>query len=144
MTLDEHAKLVAEIQRDEGCRLSAYRDSLGYLTIGYGRLIDERRGGHLSPEEALYLLANDIHRVTAQITPYEWFNTQDPVRQGALINMAFNLGATGLLGFPKFLLHMGAKEYSEAAAQLVGTLWHKQVGVRAARIIKQIETGAWT
>lgn len=144
MTLDEQAKLVAEIQRDEGCRLSAYRDSLNFLTIGYGRLIDERRGGHISPEEALYLLANDIQRVIAQLTPHDWYSAQDPVRQAALINLAYNLGVTGLLGFPKFLLHMGAKEYAEAAAQLTGTLWHKQVGVRADRIIKQIESGAWT
>lgn len=32
------------IRKHEGFRASAYRDTRGYLTIGYGRLIDARRG----------------------------------------------------------------------------------------------------
>ena len=36
------------IRKHEGFRASAYRDTRGYLTIGYGRLIDARRGGGIT------------------------------------------------------------------------------------------------
>lgn len=38
-------KLTAQLRRDEGEKLYAYQDTLGYWTIGIGRLIDRRRGG---------------------------------------------------------------------------------------------------
>jgi len=41
-----------QIKRHEGKVLHAYPDHLGYWTIGYGRLIDERRGGGITEAEA--------------------------------------------------------------------------------------------
>ena len=53
---------------EEGLVLHAYEDHLGYLTIGYGRLIDKRRGGGISKAEAEYLLLNDCRRVEQEIS----------------------------------------------------------------------------
>ena len=44
--------LIEDLKSDEGWRPSAYSDSLGYLTIGYGFLIDERKGGEVPREIA--------------------------------------------------------------------------------------------
>lgn len=55
-------KLAKSLKQEEGFKPHAYKDSLGYLTIGYGRMIDERLGGYLSEEEAGFLLENDIIR----------------------------------------------------------------------------------
>lgn len=143
MAPEDHAHLLAQLQIDEGCKLYGYTDSLGYLTIGYGRLIDRRKGGQISQDEALYLLQNDIARVEKQLTQYAWFSAQDSVRQAALANMCFNLGLEGLLHFPHFLGYMLSKDYPNAAKELVDTPWHSQVGVRADRIIKLIQTGNW-
>ena len=52
-----------QIKRHEGFVSNAYKDSLGYLTIGYGRLIDKSKGGGISETEAEYLLANDVNGV---------------------------------------------------------------------------------
>ena len=144
MTPDDGLKLLAQLQVDEGFRGYAYQDSLGYYTIGYGRLIDRRKGGMISKDEALYLLQNDIGAKGKELLAYSWFNVQDSVRQAALTNMAFNLGTPGLLHFPTFLHFMLLKDYPSAVQQLVNTPWHGQVGVRADRIIKLIEIGAWT
>ena len=43
-----NAKLIKDLKRDEGWVPHAYKDSLGFWTIGYGFLIDEKRGGELS------------------------------------------------------------------------------------------------
>lgn len=143
MTPDDQTRLVTQLKADEGFKLYAYQDTLGYATIGYGRMIDRRKGGGITLGEAEYLLANDVAKVVTELTPYAWFSGQDSVRQAALANMGFNLGTAGLLHFPKFLTHMEAKEYPQAIACVINTPWHTQVGVRAERIIKLIETGTW-
>lgn len=142
MNADSQAKLTHQLKTDEGLRLYAYDDSLGFATIGYGRLID-KRGGGISLDEAETLLVNDIHKVIAQLLPYVWYKAQDDVRQAALCNMTFNLGITGLLHFPKFLAHMALKEYSLAVTELQNTPWQHQVGARAERIMHMILSGAF-
>lgn len=144
MTPDDQMRLLAQLKVDEGFRGYAYPDSNGWLTIGYGRLIDRRKGGSISQDESLYLLQNDIKAKGTQLMTYAWFNNQDGVRQAALTNMCFNLGLEGLLHFPHFLGYMLIKDYPKAVKELTGTPWHTQVGVRADRIIHLIETGAWT
>jgi lysozyme len=143
MTPDDQVRLRSQLKRDEGCVLYYYADSMGYASLGYGRMIDHRKGGGISESEAEYLLDNDIVNVTFELSPFSWFAVQDSVRQAALANMTFNLGIQGLLYFPQFLLHMGAKEYDQAVMQLVNTPWHKEVGARADRIMALISTGNW-
>lgn len=143
MTPQDQDRLLQQLKTDEGCVLRPYTDSLGFMTIGYGRMIDPLKGGKISADEAAYLLANDVKAVVAELTPFAWFHEQDSVRQAALGNMAFNLGLTGLLHFPRFLGSMQIKDYPGAVSELANTPWRRQVGARADRIIQLIETGAW-
>lgn len=136
-------KLVAQLKVDEGFVGHAYQDSLGYWTIGYGRLVDANKGGKITVDEGTYLLCNDVASKETELQAYDWYTSQDSVRQAALLNMAFNLGVPGLLKFPIFLGHMQAHEYELAAQALEPTKWHKQVGVRADRVIALIRTGQW-
>jgi GH24 family phage-related lysozyme (muramidase) len=143
VTPDDQSRLLAQLKVDEDCKLYAYADSEGWLTLGYGRLVDWRKGGQISLAEAEYLLNNDIARTEKELAAYAWFTSQDSVRQAALTDMAFNLGTVGLLHFPHFLGYMIAKDYANAVKELKDTPWHSQVGVRADRIIVMIEKGAW-
>ena len=43
---------LAKIKEFEGCRLTAYRDSVGVPTIGYGRTSGVRMGMTITQEEA--------------------------------------------------------------------------------------------
>ena len=100
--------LVEELTRDEGMRLTVYDDATGaplkinsvvqgHPTIGIGRALDVRG---ITPDEAKYLLANDIAAFTLGLQQaYVWFNGLDDVRQRALVNMAFNIGLAGLAEF---------------------------------------------
>ena len=138
------ALLIKELERDEGRVLHAYQDSLGWWTIGIGRLIDKRKGGGISNEEADYLKRNDIARFKAELDKVApWWRSASPVRQRAIQNLAFNLGAGGLVQkWPKTVAMMKAGQWREAAAAIrANKVWVNQVGARAERIAKQIEAG---
>jgi lysozyme len=136
------ARLTAQLRRDEGEKLFAYKDHLGYLTIGVGRLIDKRKGGGISEEESAYLLSNDINRIDADLrSRLAWFANLDEVRQEALINMAFQLGVDGLLKFRNTLAAIRDERYEHAAELARQSLWAKQTPARAKRVCLQIATG---
>src|SRR3972149_4362675 len=138
------ADLTKQLRRDEGEVLYAYSDSLGYLSIGVGRLIDKRRGGGIPPEESAYLLSNDIDRKQAELLRRApWVANLDPVRFGALLAMAFQLGVDGLLGFSNTLAMLKDGDYPGAAAGMLQSRWAGQTPERAQRIAKQIVTGEW-
>lgn len=141
MTNDE--KLVAEIKRDEGSVPHVYQDSLGWWTIGVGRLVDKRKGGKLSPEEIDFLLMNDIDAKVAEmdrLMPW-WRELDSVVRQRVLINMAFNLGVVGLLKFKNTLVMVQSGNYEGAAKGMLASLWAKQVGNRAVRLAEMMRKG---
>lgn len=138
------SKLVEQLKRDEGEVLHVYQDHLGYWTIGVGRLVDRRRGGGISKDEAAYLLKNDIEKFQKEVSEQlPWFKHLDEARQGALINMAFQMGTNGLLGFKASLSLIRQGLWQQAHDQLLTSKWAQQTPNRAARIAKQILTGEW-
>lgn len=133
-----------QLRRDEGEILHAYRDSLGYITIGVGRLIDKRRGGGITAEESAYLLANDIKKKIVGIEKnLPWFDRLDDARKGVLLNMAFQMGVTGLLGFKNTLNMVRMGDYEGAARGMLNSKWAKQTPNRAHRLSRQMATGEW-
>ena len=137
-------ELVKQLRRDEGEVLTVYKDSLGYDTIGVGRLVDKRKGGGITPEESAYLLNNDIDRkYTELLRRLPWAVKLDEARLGVLVNMAFQLGVVGLLGFKNTLAMIEAGNYTAAAAGMLQSLWAKQTPARAKRLSEQMRTGVW-
>lgn len=137
-------QITKQLRRDEGAEKSAYQDSLGYWTIGVGRLIDKRKGGRLSDKEIDFLLSNDIEEVEGALEArVSFYKTLDEARRGVLLNMAFNLGVDGLLAFKNTLRLVGEGKYKEASVEMLKSKWAKQVGQRSVRLAKQMETGQW-
>ena len=133
-----------QLHRDEDSQRSAYQDHLGYWTIGVGRLIDGRKGGGLSDAEIAYLLNNDIvDRTKALTAALPWFSNLDEVRQGVLINMAFQLGTESLLAFHDTLALVEQKDYAGAAKEMLRSKWAVQTPERAQRLSDQMEDGSW-
>lgn len=125
----------------EGEKLKAYKCTAGKTTVGVGRNLDDLG---LTKEESRYLLANDIKRVTAELTAaLPWFTKLDPVRQTVLLDMCFNLGINGLLKFKNTLAFFQAGNYAQAAENMLLSLWAKQVGPRAKRLADMVRTGNW-
>ena len=139
---DDNTLLLQEIRRDEGVVPHAYQDSLGYWTVGVGRLIDKRRGGKLSDDEIDYLLVNDITRFVDELDArLPWWRTLSPVRQRVMVNMAFNLGTAGLLGFRNTLKPVEAGRYDLAARGMMASKWATQVKGRAVRLAEMMRAG---
>ena len=139
------SELTQQLNRDEGRRSTVYQDHLGYYTIGVGRLVDARRpGSGLRPDEMDYLLRNDINdRIDALTRSLPWFQNLDDVRKGVLLNMAFQLGTEGLLGFKNTLAKVESGDYAAAAAMMLQSKWATQTPERAQRLSKQMATGVW-
>jgi len=130
--------------REEGFVPHAYQDPLGYWTIGIGRLIDKRKGGRVSKDEALFLLRNDIDEVKRGLDEnIPWWQGLKPVRQAVLISMAFQMGVAGLLKFKRTLQAVKDGDFEKAAKGMRGSLWARQTPGRAERHARQMETGRW-
>ncbi len=134
-------KLIQDLERDEGIVLHEYKDHLGYSTIGIGRLIDKRKGGGISKEEAYYLLSNDIKRKTVLLLDsLPWLRDHPEPVQRALANMAFQMGVHGLLKFKNTLSLIEQKRYNEAADNALKSLWARQTPNRAQRVTDLIRS----
>ncbi len=135
-------ELRAQLIIDEGRVLHAYKDSLGFWTIGVGRLIDETKGGGITEEESDFLLLNDINKVHNQLTAnVDFYKDLDDVRQQVLCNMAFNLGIGGLLEFKNTLHYIKTGNWIAASQNMKQSLWYKQVGIRAERLAYAMQYG---
>jgi lysozyme len=131
--------LETQLMIDEGFRSNPYKDTVGVLTVGYGRNLDNVG---ISKDEAYYMLQNDIKKVRLELsTKLSFFKNINEVRQEALINIAFNLGTNGLLKFVNTLRLLNQSKYTEAAQELLKSDWASQVGDRAVRISNQIKYG---
>jgi lysozyme len=136
--------LKEQLKRDEGVVNHAYQDSLGFTTIGCGRLIDARRSGGLRDSEVDFLLNNDIEEKTAQVlAALPWASKLSEPRLGVLLNMAFQLGTRGILKFHRMLGSIEDGQYGEAAMEMLDSLWAQQTPERAKRLAKQMLTGEW-
>jgi lysozyme len=84
------------IMEQEGCVLHTYQDQAGYDTIGVGHLIKpgEDIPDHISKEDALLLLAQDVQKVEDVVNDLGWVLTQSQF--DALVDFGFNCG-TGAL-----------------------------------------------
>lgn len=133
-------RLVNELIRDEGLRLKPYLDTVGKLTIGIGRNLDDVG---ISESEARYLLTNDVTKIVHQLMGLPWFNALNEPRQCALANMAFNLGFTGLMSFKNMIEAIQKGYWHDAAKHALNSKWAAQVGKRAERIAEQLRTGVY-
>ncbi len=133
--------IVDQLLRDEGEVLTPYRDSMGYLTIGVGHNLDAKP---ISARASRVILEDDIMDTITDIAAHvPSASALSPVRYAVLINLAFNVGIQGLLGFRKMLAALQAGDYAEAARELLDSKYATQVGARAKRLAVQLETGVW-
>lgn len=142
MTLKLTPEEIAEYERDEGFRSSVYQDSLGFWTIGIGRMVDKRKGGGITHEEAIYLLTNDLKRTDAELDKaHPWWRRMSEPRQAVLRNMCFNMGLKTLSTFRNTLAAMKAGDYAKASGGMLASKWATQVGARATRLATIMRTG---
>jgi len=137
--IDITPTLIEQLIDHEGIELKAYKDTVGKITIGVGRNLDDVG---ISGEEAMILLKNDIQRIVDQLDEkLDWWRELDAARQRALISMGFNLGIYGLKKFEKTLNALKNKRWVEASDEMMDSKWASQVGRRAEMLSQIMLTG---
>ena len=127
------------LEQEEGFVPHAYKDSLGYWTIGHGILIDKNKGGGITEEESRYLMGNRLYKIRDELNhrlPWLWGQPTDC--QDALVLMAYQMGVGGVCDFHHMLAHMESGDRAEAADEALKSLWARQTPVRAKRVADMI------
>jgi lysozyme len=138
-------RIIDRLVADEGEVLHAYPDHRGLITIGVGRMIDEKKGGGISREESRYLLANDIRKWMAIAGQWPWFENLVWARQGVIICMLHQLGARGVSNFRKMIDALGRADYETAADEMLDSDWHRdpKTQKRCERMAQIMRSGEW-
>lgn len=126
------------IKHHENCKLRIYTDTVGKMTIGWGRNIEDNG---INQQEADFMFDNDFARCQGELAPYTWYTDQPQHVQDALMNMCFNMGIGRLLGFKKMIAALNKKDYTTAAIEALDSLWSKQVGQRAKDVALMMRQG---
>ena len=137
--------ITSQLMRDEGFRSSAYKDSLGFWTIGSGICIDGSKGCGITSQENQMLLSNRLVAIQDEIAKqYPWTAALDPVRLGVLWNIAYEMGVNGLGQFRNMLAKLQVGDYAGASAAALDSAWARtQSPARAQRLAVQLESGIW-
>lgn len=132
------ASAMGLLERHEGRRNVAYKDTKGIWTVGVGHNL-------LTPisEKAIdVILLDDLAVVEANLNNFlPWWTQHNNARQLAMIDLCFNLGVSRLLGFRKALNAWLNQDYEGAARELKDSAWFAQVGTRGPRIVEMVRTG---
>lgn len=144
--------LIENIKAHEGFSARIYKDSLGKATIGYGFLVaalspDELKlnGGKIEPmnkevaEKILNLKVARLRKRVFQCLP--WLADKPQGVQDTLIEMAYQLGLAGLMGFHHTLSCIEAGDYAQAAKNLRASLLYRQTPRRVEGYIKGLKNG---
>jgi lysozyme len=131
--------LIEDLERDEGLKRFPYRDTVGKLTIGIGRNLDDNG---ISEDEAKMLLRNDVADILAALrTNIVGWSELGEARQRALANMGYNMGWPRLSLFLKMRVAIAEGDFDLAASEALNSRWAKQVGARAQRVAALLRLG---
>jgi len=138
-----------QLKVDEGVVYEIYLDHLGYKTFGVGHLVLESDPEHgyevgepVSVERVIECFNGDLDVAIAECVALygaeSWEGFPGEVQE-ILVNMMFNLGRPRLSKFKNMHKHLLAGEWSHAATEGRDSLWYKQVGNRAERLMTRLE-----
>jgi len=134
-------RVIADLKQDEGFVPHAYQDHLGFTSVGYGFMVDQRKNGRIPREVADFWLNHEISRLDELLR--ERINCYADAPEGvkrALVNMAYQMGLNGLLRFQDMLQSLEYECYGMAADCALDSLWARQTPERAKRVAEWIRT----
>ena len=142
--------LKEQIKRHEGEVLEVYEDSLGYLTLGVGHLIQKSDPEYGQPagtpvsQEVVDMYYEDDFDKHVEETIHVCennnivFDALPESIQHVLVNMCFNLGANRLGKFRNMLYAVSTSNWQEMANQMEDSRWFGQVGRRSVELQQQV------
>ena len=135
-----------DLVRHEGYVPEIYMCSEGYSTFGIGHMVTEADmeytwpiGTPVTDERILQVFHEDCLNAVADaesLVPDLYEHPDDVIR--IVVNMSFNLGRRRLSQFKKMLAAIEAKDYKEAAKEMMDSRWYHQVGRRSKELVERM------
>lgn len=138
-----------------GTNLEAHREFIPYADIREGKLKGKAllealivRGMEWSKEEAQEAMLSELNKTyhklkNANLTFERLLNMGQRCRAEALLDMAYNMGVTGLSKFKTTLKLIDQEEYKDAAWNLTKSKWYGQVKRRGRAIFYMMFFGCY-
>lgn len=141
--------LQTELTQDEGREMRIYPDTLGIMSIGIGRNLEDPG---IRAQECDFLWLNDVVDCCAVMDKnIPWWRKLEPNEQRCFINLCF-MGWSKFAGFRLFMQAMqdllAARERSDAnmathymqtaVAELKNSKWYTQVKTRGPRVVERL------
>ena len=143
MNLDQ---LRMELEYDEGCKYEIYLDHLGLPTFGIGHLVTEDDPEHgqevgtaVSEERVIEVFEKDVQVTIDECKKLydDWFDLPEEA-QLIIANMMFNMGRPRLSQFKGMKAGVDARDWNQAADEMVDSKWYRQVTNRADRLVTRM------
>jgi len=139
-------QLREQLEVDEGCVYKIYNDHLGYATFGIGHLVTESDpeqgqslGTPVSSDRVAEAFESDIQSVLRDCNIlYSDFHNLPEEAQQVIANMMFNLGRPRLSKFAGMKRGVDARDWNQAADEMVDSNWYRQVTNRADRLVERV------
>ena len=148
LTSAQLRSIAREIKEDEGYRSRIYKDTLGNLTVGFGHLIKPNDpeygkpvGYEITSQRAHELFNRDMAlAIDAASNVVHDFDSLPFDARAVLINMAFQLGETGLSRFQMMLEAIQDGDWKAAADEAMDSRWALQTPNRAKRMADRLRS----
>ena len=139
-------QLREQLEVDEGCVYEIYNDHLGYPTFGIGHLVTESDpeqgqslGTPVSSDRVAEAFESDIQSVLRDCNIlYSDFHNLPEEAQQVIANMMFNLGRPRLSKFAGMKRGVDARDWNQAADEMVDSNWYRKLTNRADRLVERI------
>ena len=142
MKLDKRSREIfaKHLEWSEDRRQFLYEDSVGLLSIGVGRNLEENG---LRECEIDFMLKNDMDDAIGEASTLPYWSKLNSSRKIVVADMVFNMGLPRFRGFVRTNRALAAHDYEWAADEMVDSKWFRQTGRRAKRLVKVMRAGAW-
>jgi len=139
-------KLRKQLEIDEGIVHEVYLDHLGLPTFGIGHLIKKddpeyglEVGTKVDEARCIEAFNEDVDTVIADChILYPDFDDLPEEVQQIIANMMFNMGRPRLSKFKGMKRGVDAKDWDNAADEMVDSNWYRQVTNRANRLVERM------
>ena len=104
-------------------------------TFGYGFT-------YITEPEAEYILRNRLAYLQIELEDkLPVFSRLSKQREEVLIEMAYQIGVTGLLKFKNMIQALIGRNYDRASREMLDSVWAKQTPIRANKLAKKMLKG---
>ena len=132
------SNLIESIKKNEGYRARVYKCSEGYDTIGYGFAIKDLK---LTEDVCDIILKQKLEKINNILeNRFDWYPTAPIAIQDVVVEMVYQLGYTGFTKFKKTIYYIETEQYTEAADEMLDSLWARQTPNRAKELSEKVRS----